>query len=492
MHDRQVLAFDLGASSGRAILGRFDGHSIKLEELHRFANDPVQAGETLYWDVLRQLHEIKQGLVKTKACGKIDSLSIDTWGVDFGLIDQKGYLLENPVHYRDRRTKGVMEAVFQIVPTGELYRRTGIQMIYFNTINQLYSLQIKRPELLERADRMLLMPDLFLFLLTGQQFSERTITSTGQLLDPTGSAWNSDLIFRLGFPERIFCPLIDAGTVTRPLSGSICREIAIPPIQTIAVASHDTASAVAAVPAESDDFIYISSGTWSLMGIESPAALINAQTFQFNFTNESGFGRTVRTLKNIMGLWLIQESRRQWIREGEQVTYADLEQEALSSDPFRSLIDPDDESLAFPGDMPGRIRELCRSTGQPVPMSRGEVMRCVYESLALKYRVTKDQIESITGHRYLVLHVVGGGTKDGLLSQFTADATGCQVIAGPIEATAFGNIAVQLIAQGVIGSLQDARRIIARSDRTISYQPQNEDAWQNALDQYRILYPVLK
>jgi sugar (pentulose or hexulose) kinase len=256
--------------------------------------------------------------------------------------------------------------------------------------------------------------------------------------------------------------------------------------------SHDTASAVAAVPAESDDFIYISSGTWSLMGIESASPLINEQTCQYNFSNETGYGRTARTLKNIMGLWLIQESRRQWLREGEQATYAVLEQEALASDPFRSLIDPDDNRFSTPGDMPGRIRQLCRETGQPVPGTRGEVMRCIYESLALKYRVTKDQIESLTGRRYRDLHVVGGGTKDGLLSQFTANATGCRVIAGPIEATALGNMAVQLIALGELASLKDARKVIAASFQTSQYLPQNERTWQDAHVRYRSLFPVLK
>jgi rhamnulokinase len=492
MNERQILAFDLGASSGRAMLGRFDGQSIRLEELHRFSNDPVQVGGTWFWDALRLFHEIKQGLLKTKPFGKIDSLSIDTWGVDFGLIDTKGYLLENPVCYRDGRTKGMMDAVFEIIPADELYRRTGIQRIYFNTVFQLYSLKMQRPELLERTSKMLLMPDLFLYMLTGQQLSEITIASTGQLLDAVSHSWDLDLIRRLGLPERILCPLADAGTLTRPLSDPVCEELGVQPIRTIASTSHDTASAVAAVPADSDDFIYISSGTWSLMGIESPAAIINEKTSLYNFSNETGFGRTARTLKNIMGLWLIQESRRQWLREGQQVSYAELEQEALACEPFRSLIDPDDGSLAAPGDMPSRIRGLCRQTGQPVPQSRGEIMRCVYESLAMKYRATKEQIESLTGHEYPVLHVVGGGTKDGLLSQFTANATGCRVIAGPIEATALGNIAVQLIALGDLGSLRDARKVIAASYRTQNYGPQIESEWQDAYIRYRTLYPVLQ
>ena len=488
---KQLLAFDFGASSGRAMLGRFDGSRIDLEEIHRFTNDPVQVGDTLYWDVLRLFHEVKQGLLKTKSLGSIDSLGIDTWGVDFGLVDERGYLLENPVHYRDQRTQGIMDQVYRIVPKDELYRHTGTQLIYFNTLYQLYALKMRRPELLARAARMILMPDLFLYFLTGHQQSERTIASTGQMLNARTGEWDLEILNRLGLPTNILCPLVDAGTLAPPVSEAICRELGIQPIQTVAVTSHDTASAVVAVPAAGSDFIYISSGTWSLMGIESPQPLINDKTFGYNFTNEGGYNRTTRFLKNIMGLWLIQESRRQWIREGAEVSYADLEREALATAPFGSLIDPDDESLAAPGDMPARIRELCRKTGQAVPDSRGEVVRCIYESLALKYRVIKNQIEEIAGHPYPYLHVVGGGTKDGLLSQYTANATGSPVIAGPIEATALGNMAVQLLARGVLKSLTEARQVTAASFALKHYQPQDQEAWETALVRYRRLYPIL-
>lgn len=482
---KQVLAFDFGASSGRAMLGRFDGRRIELEEVHRFTNDPVQVGDTLYWDILRLFHEVKQGLVKAKAFGPISSLGIDTWGVDFGLIDREGRLLENPVHYRDARTYGVMEQVFQIVPKDEVYRRTGIQFMHFNTLFQLFALKCKRPDLLARASRMILMPDLFLYLLTGTMQSERSMASTGALLDARTGDWAMDLLNRLGLPTEILCPLVDAGTPAGTLSRQICDELGIQPMAAISVASHDTGSAVVSVPATGEDFVYISSGTWSLMGIESQTPLINDKTFGYNFTNEGGYGRTTRFLKNIMGLWLIQESRRQWIREGDSPSYADLEREALACRPFSCLIDPDDASLGAPGDMPGRIRELCRKTGQHVPASRGEVVRCIYESLALKYRVTKDQIEEISGKKYPRLHVVGGGTKDGLLSQFTANATGSTVIAGPIEGTALGNIAVQLMTSGAIGSLAEARQIIAASTDLRYYEPQDQSEWSAALEKYR-------
>lgn len=492
MINKQLLAFDFGASSGRAMLGQFDGDRIVLEELHRYPNDPVQVGDTLHWDVLRLFHEVKQGLIKAKACGQIDSIGIDTWGVDFGLLDKEGRILENPVHYRDTRTTGIMDQVFEVIAKDELYGRTGTQFMHFNTLYQLYALKEKRPDLLERAGCLLLMPDLFLYLLTGRRQAEFTIASTGQMVNPWQGDWDRTLIERLGLPMNLLCPVVHPGRMADPLSPQICRELGVDAIPTAVVTSHDTASAVVAVPAAGEDFVYISSGTWSLMGIESKQPLINDQTFSYNFTNEGGFNRTTRFLKNIMGLWLIQESRRQWIREGAQVTYADLEREALDCEPFRSLIDPDEEELGFPGDMPGRIRSLCRKTGQPVPEKRGEVVRCIYESLALKYRVTKDQIEAVTQKHYPALHVVGGGTKDGLLSQFTANATGSRVIAGPIEATALGNMAVQLIAQGALQDLADARRVIANSFDLKHYAPADQAAWEEALIRYRQIYPRLK
>lgn len=485
---KQLLAFDFGASSGRAMLGTFDGTKIELQEIHRFSNDPVMVNGTLYWDVLRLFHEIKQGLIKAKPFGKIDSLGVDTWGVDFGLLDDRGDLLANPVHYRDTRTQGMMEEVFKRIPKQELYDRTGIQFIFFSSIFQFMSLKLNRPDLLERAECALFMPDLFLYLLTGRRKAEYTIASTTQLMDPKQGDWAYDIIERLGLPRKLFCTLEDAGTSALPLSAELCEELGIEAIPTVAVTSHDTASAVVSVPAREEDFIYISSGTWSLMGIESDTPLINELSYRYNFTNEGGFGRKTRFLKNIMGLWLIQESRRQWIREGIEVSYADMEREALSCKPFQCLIDPDDLSLATPGNMPRRIRHLCEQTGQYVPQSMGEVVRCIYESLALKYRVTKEQIEEVSGRSYPVLHVVGGGTKDGLLSQFTANATNSKVVAGPIEATALGNMAVQLLGQGELNSLQDARRVIAASFDLKQYEPRDSAAWEAALLQYKSLY----
>jgi len=485
---KRILAFDFGASSGRAMLGKFDGQKIELEEIHRFSNDPVMVGKTLYWDVLRQLFEIKQGLVKSKNFGPIDSIGIDTWGVDFGLIDHEGRLLDNPIHYRDTHTQGIMDQVFATVPRREVYDRTGIQFMNFNTLFQLAALKAHRPDLLERADAMLLMPDLFVYLLTGVRQSEYTIASTGQMLNPFTGDWDTELFEKLGLPLNILQKIVLPGSPIAPLSAAICAELGVQPIPVTAVGAHDTASAVVAVPASQPDFVYISSGTWSLMGIESATPVINDLAYEYQFTNEGGYGRTTRFLKNIMGLWLIQESRRQWQREGQDISFADMEKAALASQPFKCLINPDADVLSTPGDMPNRIRELCRTTGQQVPETTGEVVRCIYESLALKYRVTKDKIETMTGRHYPDLHVVGGGTKDGLLSQFTANATGSRVIAGPIEATALGNIAVQLLGQGAIKDLAEARTVIANSTELKFYEPQDTEAWNLALATFVKLY----
>lgn len=481
----RLLAFDLGASSGRTMLGRFDGRTIRLEELHRFSNDPVRLGGTLYWDLLRLVHEIKQGLLLAKPHAPISSMAIDTWGVDFGLVDEQGHLLDQPVHYRDRRTEHIMPDVFSTISADELYQRTGIQLMAINTIFQLAALRRDRPGLLEQADQLLLMPDLLLYQLTGIRQSEYTMASTTQLLDANQRDWDWNLIERLGLNPRLFAPIRHPGAVAGPLSPAVCEELGMEAIPVMTGASHDTAAAVVSIPATTAEFIYISSGTWSLMGIETDHPVINQKTRQYNFTNEGGYGRTTRLLKNIMGLWLIQESRRQWIREGESVSYAEIEHEALDSPPFRSLIDPDDASLAAPGDLPERIRTLCRDSGQPVPRSRGEIARCIYESLALKYRLTLEQIEQISGKTYRQLHIVGGGTRDGLLSQFTANATACDVITGPTEATALGNMAVQLLAAGQLRDLRAARSVAAASCELKTYQPRDQAAWQTALDTYR-------
>ena len=485
MAGKRILAFDFGASSGRAILATYDGEKIKMEEVHRFSNDPVTVCGTCYWDVLRLFFEIKQGITKAVHQGGFDAIGIDTWGVDFGLLDKKGRLLNNPVHYRDTRTVGMMEKVFQTVPQKELYDETGIQMARLNTIFQLYSLVQNEPETLALADTMLLMPDLFAYLLTGVKRAEYTEVSTTQMLNPKTGDWHYKLLEKLGIPTRILPKIIDAGETYGLLSDEICEELGCPKVPVIAVATHDTGSAVASVPSQKDDFIYISCGTWSLFGTELSAPVINDTTSRFNLTNESGFGRTTRMLKNIMGLWLIQESRRQWIREGFDVSYADLEREALEAEPFRCFINPDDPSFELPGNQPRRVQEYCERTGQTVPQTRGEIMRCIYESLAMKYRATFQQIREVTGKSYETIHMIGGGTKDRLLCQMTADACNTPVIAGPIEATAMGNIAVQLIALGEFSGLKEARAVIANSELPKSYTPSDTAAYDAAYARFQ-------
>lgn len=477
---KKVLAFDFGASSGRAIIGSFDGEKITLKEVHRFTNDPVDLGGTLYWDVLRLFYEIKQGIVKAKIAGGFDSIGIDTWGVDFGLIDKNGRLLENPVHYRDKRTSGLVEESFKSVPRQKMYDITGIQFMELNTLFQLISLKKQRPEMLERADKMLFMPDLFAYFLTGKMCSEYSIASTSQLIDINTRSWSKELLDAFGIKESLFAPLTEPGTRLGNLSKEICEECGVESVPVISVCGHDTQSAITAVPCESGDFAFLSSGTWSLFGTELQKPIVNETSLKINITNEGGFGGTTGFLKNIIGLWLIQESRRQWQREGKDYSYADLEKLALSEEPFKCFIDPDAPEFVPQGNIPERVREFCRKTGQYVPESVGEIMRCIYESLAMKYRMTFEKLCECTGKDYPVIHVIGGGTKDGLLCRMTASSCGKTVKAGPIEATVMGNVAVQLMSDGTIGSISEARKAVAASESLKTYEPENTDEWIKA------------
>lgn len=481
---KKVLAFDFGASSGRAIIGSFDGEKITLKEVHRFTNDPVDLGGTLYWDVLRLFYEIKQGIVKAKIAGGFDSIGIDTWGVDFGLIDKNGRLLENPVHYRDKRTSGLVEESFKSVPRQKMYDITGIQFMELNTLFQLISLKNQRPEMLERADKMLFMPDLFAYFLTGKMCSEYSIASTSQLIDINTRSWSKELLDAFGIKESLFAPLTEPGTQLGNLSKEICEECGVESVPVISVCGHDTQSAITAVPCESGDFAFLSSGTWSLFGTELQKPIVNETSLKINITNEGGFGGTTGFLKNIIGLWLIQESRRQWQREGKDYSYADLEKLALSEEPFKCFIDPDAPEFVPQGNIPERVREFCRKTGQYVPESVGEIMRCIYESLAMKYRMTFEKLCECTGKDYPVIHVIGGGTKDGLLCRMTASSCGKTVKAGPIEATVMGNVAVQLMSDGTIGSISEARKAVAASESLKTYEPENTDEWIKAYESF--------
>lgn len=481
---KRVLAFDFGASSGRAIIGCFDGDKITLEEVHRFSNDPVSVGGTVYWDVLRLFYEIKQGIIKAKIAGGFDSIGIDTWGVDFGLIDSEGKLMENPVHYRDARTAGLVDEAFKTMPKEKLYGITGIQFMELNTLFQLISLKKYRPWMLERADKMLFMPDLFGYMLTGKMCAEYSIASTSQLIDLDKKTWSKEILDAFGIKESVFAPLVQPGTVLGELSKEVCEECGVDPVPVISVCGHDTQSAITSVPCEDGDFAFLSSGTWSLFGTELDKPIVNETSMNINITNEGGFDGSTGFLKNIIGLWLIQESRRQWKREGKEYSYADLEKLALAAEPFKCFIDPDAPEFVPHGNIPERVREFCRKTGQYVPETVGEIMRCIYESLAMKYRLTFEKLRECTERDYPVIHVIGGGTKDGLLCQMTANSCDRTVKAGPIEATVMGNVAVQLMSDGSVKNIGQARKIVADSSELTTFEPKDTDKWAGAYEDF--------
>jgi len=465
------------------MLARWDGHRLALEELHRFSNDPVRLCGTLYWDILRILHEIKQGLTKASQYD-IASIGIDTWGVDFGLLDSGGRLLENPVHYRDARTRGAIEAVGEVFTLRELYAETGLQFMECNTMFQLYALKQQRPELLDRADRLLFLPDLLGYFLTGRQATELSIARTSQLLNIHTLDWSPRVFDTLGLPRGLFGEIVPSGTLLDTLLPELQEETGLKPVPVISVCGHDTQSAVCAVPALEDDFAFLSSGTWSLFGTELDRPIVDGASFALNITNEGGFGKT-RFLKNITGLWLIQESRRFWNRYGGSYSYADLERLALEAPAFARFIDPDDPAFASHGDIPSRICSYCEQTGQSAPMAAdghaaldvGETVRCIYESLAMKYRATLEKLQACTGKVYPRLHVVGGGVKDGLLCQMAANACGVPVLAGPAEATVLGNVLAQMIAGGELSGLAQAREVVRGSFEVREYGVEDKEEW---------------
>ena len=486
MADLKMLAIDLGASSGRGIVGSFDGNKLTLRENHRFSNDPVFVNGRFTWDILRIFFEIKNSITKTVIDGDdVTSIGIDTWGVDYGLLDKSGRLIANPTHYRDTRTVNVTDYVSKFVSAEDIYNVTGIQAIDFNTLNQLAVEVRDNPEIFKYADKMLFIPDLLNYFLTGKMCTEYTIASTGMILDAAKRDFAFELTDKLNIPRSIFTPIVQPGTDLGTLLPQINDEVGKNNIRVRTVASHDTASAVIAVPAKTDDFIYISSGTWSLMGVELNQPLINDGSRAANLTNEGGANGTIRFLKNIMGLWIIQESRRQWKREGKDYSFAQMEAWAKEATPFRSLINPDDASFNTPGNMPEKIREFCRKTGQPVPESVGEVVRCIYESLSLKYRYTVESICQLRNKPATMINVVGGGTKDKFLSQMTADACGIPVCAGPEEATAIGNLMSQIIAAGELNTLAEAREVVANSFEMKHYEPTSDRAaWDEAYGRF--------
>lgn len=480
---KKVLAIDFGASSGRAIVGIFDGERVALEEIHRFSNDPVILGGTMYWDVLRLFHEIKQSLIKAKPYD-VESVAIDTWGVDFGLIDKDGRLIDNPVHYRDARTNGMLDEAFKLIPKDNFYNATGNQFMEINTAFQLLSLVKNRPELLERADKMLMMPDLFSYFLTGEKKAERSIASTTQLFDQNTKDWSRETVKALGINEEILPEITESGSVIGTLSKELCEELDIKSIKVIAVCGHDTQSALVAAPANNNDFAFLSSGTWSLLGTELDEPIINEKSLALNVTNEQGYAGKTSFLKNIIGLWLIQESRRQWIREGMEYSFMELETLAKEAEPFKCFIDPDAPEFTPAGNIPKRIREYCEKSGQYVPQTVGEIMRCIYESLALKYKAAISELEECTGKKFETLYMIGGGTKDKFLSALTANSCGITVSSGPVEATAMGNVLIQLMAQGEVEDLSHAREIVRASEKISYFEPKDTDEWEKAYEKY--------
>lgn len=485
----KMLAIDLGASSGRGIVGTFDGKKLTLEENHRFPNEPVTVAGTFTWDMLRIFHEIKNSIRKCALSEDkdISSIGIDTWGVDFGLIDKTGRLMANPVHYRDTRTEGIIEYADKFVPRSELYNTTGLQFLNFNSVYQILASMRDEPVYINNADKLLFTPDLLNYFLTGVMRTEYTIASTGAILDANKRDFAYDMLKKFGIPTNIFAPIAQPGSVVGPLLPQILEEVGDIKANVVNVAAHDTASAVLAVPATSDDFIFISSGTWSIMGSEVKEPIISDASFKYNFTNEGGVENTIRFSKNITGLWLKQESKRQWEREGKNYTHDQLTDMALASKPLQCFIDPDDPLFATPGNLPRRIVEYCKTTGQHVPENTGEIMRCIFESLALRYRYTVDCIDEMKGHKTPAVNIVGGGTKEAILCQFAADACGRPVHAGPVEATAIGNIATQAIAAGEIKNVAEAREVIRNSFDIEYYEPKNTEMWDEGYERFKKL-----
>jgi rhamnulokinase len=473
-------AVDLGASSGRVMVGVVTGGALEVTEVHRFANRPVRIAGTLYWDVLGVYREVVDGLRAAARHAELASAGVDSWGVDYGLIDGTGALLGNPVHHRDGRTHGIPEKVSREMPPGELYAITGVQQLAINTCYQLAG--ARGSPILEAAATLLLIPDLIGYWLTGEIGAELTNASTTSLLDARSRAWAAPLLQRFGIPQRLLPPLAEPGTVRGHLRADVLDEVGVAgPLPLVAVASHDTASAVAAVPAKDERFGYISCGTWSLAGIELTAPVLTAASLRAGFTNEAGVDGTIRYLRNIAGLWLLQETLRSWRLAGQPADLAALLRQAADEPGFAAVIDATDPVFLPPGDMPARIADACQRTGQRPPASQAAMVRCILDSLALAHRAVLTDAQRLSGRAIEVIHIVGGGARNRLLCQLTADACGLPVEAGPAEATALGNILVQARAAGAAGpSLADLRALSRGGQRLNRYEPcGNQAAWQH-------------
>jgi rhamnulokinase len=480
------LAFDIGASSGRAILGTLSENRLRLTEVHRFSNSMMQLHGHYHWNIYSLFSELKTGLAKCVREYGVQplSLAIDTWGVDYGLVTSDGLIAGLPFAYRDHRTDHIMPEFFKVMDEETTYRLSGLQFMQFNTVFQLFASARAGLSIHKIADSILFTPDLLNFMFTGIRKNEYTIASTSALLKPGKAEWEPEMFGAAGVPVGLMESVVRPGTVLGPILPEHCTDTGCCEIPCVAVASHDTASAVAAVPASGERWAYISSGTWSLMGIESQVPLISETTRKLNFTNEGGVDGTTRFLKNIMGMWLIQQCKVVWDARN-RYTWDEIVLMCRQSEPFAFLIDPDYPGFLNPPNMPEAIREFCRSTGQLVPVTEAQIARCVYDSLALKYRFTLQQIEEVVGYSIEKLHVIGGGANNQFLCQLTADATGLPVLAGPVEATAAGNILMQARALGYLGSLQEMRDVVAASFETVCYQPGSGLDWEGAFLKFR-------
>jgi rhamnulokinase len=492
MAARCYLGVDLGASSGRVVAGLFDGRKIELKELHRFTNGPVNVGGSLRWDVLHLWSGIQDGLLKAKQQfgSDIASIGVDTWGVDYVLLSKTEEILGQPFNYRDARTRGMMEKAFQRVSRDEIFAATGLQFMEINTLYQLIAMQQSNPELTALADRFLMMPDFFHWCLSGSKVVEFTNATTSQCYDPSSRDWAFDLLRKFEIPTEMFGEVVPPGTKLGQLRKEIADRTGMPRIDVIAPATHDTGAAVVAVPTEftgNANWAYLSSGTWSLLGVEVQDAILTPRALELNVTNEGGVDGTYRLLKNIMGLWLISEIRESLERSGKTIDYDQLVQRASVAEPFRSLINPDDPKFLSPSDMPTAIREWCAEHNQPEPETEGQLARCAFESLALKYQVVLSQLEELTGTPIEVIHIVGGGSKNELLNQFAANACGRPVIAGPVEGTVMGNVLVQARALGEMGSLAEIREVVHNSTSIKQYEPADTDRWKEAAERFAAL-----
>ena len=484
-HTTNYLAFDLGASSGRAVIGRFSGSTLDLEEIHRFSNRAIELPGGLYWDVVGLFGEILSGLRKAAStAGGLKSTGLDTWGVDYALLDRSGELIGIPHCYRDTRVDGVMDEAFKVVPKDDIFEKTGIQFMPFNTLFQLYaSVRAKSPHL-DIAETFLTMPDLFNYWLTGTKVCEFSNATTTQCFDPRQRGWATGVLEALNIPSTIFPEIVLPGTSLGQVRDSIAGEIGLGSLNVVAPACHDTGSAVAAVPMASSDALYISLGTWALMGAEINESVINEKSRAYNFTNEGGVDGTYRFLKNIAGLWLVQESKRTWDLADNVLSFDELTGRAQQAARLTSLIDPDAPEFVAPGDMPARIRAYCSRTGQALPQSEGAFVRCALDSLALKCRYVLGNIREALDKPFNEIHIIGGGIQNTLLCQLIADATGLVVHAGPVEASALGNILVQAIASGELGSLSEARDIVRASTPIQTYEPKLSAAWDDAYGRF--------